>query len=63
MHKVRSGQHGTQRDEEEKSRHTEMELHDREVMAYAQLRTQNDRHKPGAPGLGIAARKIGRNAR
>mmetsp|Transcript_6255 Transcript_6255/g.17969 ORF Transcript_6255/g.17969 Transcript_6255/m.17969 type:complete len:275 (-) Transcript_6255:233-1057(-) len=52
------------RDQEEKSRHTEMELHDKEVMAYAQLRMQSDKQKP-APGLGIAGRKIEkeRNAR
>ncbi len=52
-----------QRDQEEKSRHTEMELHDREVLAYARLRMQNDKQKPASSGLGIAAKKIDRNAR
>ena len=52
-----------QRDQEEKSRHTEMELHDREVLAYARLRMQNDKQKPASSGLGIAAKKIERHPR
>ena len=52
-----------QRDQEEKSRHTEMELHDREVLAYARLRMQNDKQKTASSGLGIASKKIDRNAR
>lgn len=45
------------RDAEEKSRHTEMELHDKEVMAYARLRTQNEKRKPATSLLGSIAKK------
>lgn len=38
------------RDQEEKSRHSEMELHDKEVQAYARLRVQTEKQK--APGGG-----------
>ena len=33
------------RDQEEKSRHTEMELHDREVTTYAELRAKAERER------------------
>ena len=46
------------RDQEEKSRHTEIELHDREVQQYAQLRMKTDKQRPGggpaAGSLGVA---------
>ena len=38
------------RDQEEKSRHTEMELHDREVMSYAEMRAKAEREKRAAVG-------------
>jgi hypothetical protein len=44
------------RDQEEKSRHTEIELHDREVQQYAQLRMKTDKQRPGG---GLAAGSLG----
>lgn len=51
------------RDAEEKSRHTEMELHDKEVMDYARLRLQNDKRKPISSLLGSVAKKTDRSGR
>lgn len=45
------------RDQEEKSRHTEMELHDKEVSAYARLRMQSEKQKP--PGAGVTTSALG----
>ena len=46
------------RDQEEKSRYTEIERHDREVQHYAQLRMKTDKQRPGggpaAGSLGVA---------
>jgi hypothetical protein len=44
------------RDQEEKSRHTEIELHDREVQQYARLRMQTDKQRAGG---GLAAGSLG----
>jgi hypothetical protein len=44
------------RDQEEKSRHTEIELHDREVQQYAQLRMRTEKQRPGG---GLAAGSLG----
>lgn len=43
------------RDQEEKSRHTEMELHDREVMSYAEMRARAEREKRPVGGPPKAA--------
>lgn len=44
------------RDQEEKSRHTEIELHDREVQQYAQLRMKTDKQRTAG---GLAAGSLG----
>ncbi len=53
------------RDQEEKSRHSEMELHDKEVLAYARLRVSSEKQKPkqsNAAALG-ATRQIDKDKR
>lgn len=45
------------RDQEEKSRHTEMELHDKEVMSYAEMRARAERDRRSVLVPRPAARK------